>query len=324
MLAQPHDRADAADIQTLQLAARRDPLTGAANRIELESRLAQAMTAFSSDAAPFAVLFLDVDFFKRVNDDYGHSVGDEVLVALAKQIRQECDDSMLIARYGGDEFLVVCAEADLESAVRQGERIRLSIAQSSLCTTADMRATVSCGVAVVEPSDSVDSLLRRADKALYRAKRTGRNRTCALTSADLVERPDSATLNVDNDDPFVLRARFTVPITIETLLSALGRLLREQHARFTDIDRDHATLQIGRRRLFALGRPRNHNRPVEITFDFSELSTFRDENAPVTLQVTVRPLGRKRQADDFQSRASALVELLTSQFVADQERLANP
>lgn len=319
MLAQPHDQADAVDIQALQLAARRDPLTGAANRVGLGSRLAQAMTAFADDAVPFAVLFLDVDFFKQVNDRYGHSVGDDVLVALADRIRQKCDDPMQIARYGGDEFLVVCPNSGLEAAVHLGERVRRAIAQSPLHTTADVSATVSCGVAAVEPGDSVDTLLRRADRALYRAKHRGRDRTCALTSADVVSQPVTATAEADGDDPYLFRARFTARVTTVTLLSTLGHFLRDRNAVLTDIDQDHVTLRIGRRSRFVLWSRRCNTPPVEITLDFGEVFAFRDEREPVTLQITVCPLGRRRDADAFQTRARTLVELLVSQFVEHQE-----
>ncbi len=146
-----------AHVRELKLAASRDPLTGLANRSELETQLAQAMKKFKSGGHPFSALFFDVDFFKRVNDNYGHAVGDEVLVGLAKLLRQECYSGELLARYGGEEFVVICPETDLPAAHRRAERLRLAVSQSIVCSDPDVRITASFGAAM--PNRAIPSRL---------------------------------------------------------------------------------------------------------------------------------------------------------------------
>ncbi|MCA1833462.1 MAG: GGDEF domain-containing protein [Actinobacteria bacterium] len=153
-----------------------DPLTGAPNRRSLEAALAEETKRATRFGRPFSVLMVDVDRFKRVNDEYGHAVGDRVLVEIAARIRKAVrSDLDVVARYGGEEFTVVLPETDPLGAVIVAEKIRDAVAVSPTEDGIDL--TVSVGVASC-PDDGVaaDSLLAAADAALYQAKRGGRDR----------------------------------------------------------------------------------------------------------------------------------------------------
>jgi diguanylate cyclase (GGDEF)-like protein len=139
-------------------------------RVELSRARRQAL--------PLSVIMLDVDFFKSINDRFGHETGDTVLVALAATIHATLRGGDVFARMGGEEFIVMLPGQGLSDAFQTAERLRLLIAQNVLPDCPD-RITVSAGVAGLEnASEDIGDLLRRADQALYRAKHQGRNRVC--------------------------------------------------------------------------------------------------------------------------------------------------
>ena len=156
-----------------------DGLTGLYNRRYLERQLAQLVQAAATGDRPLAVLALDVDFFKSVNDTYGHAAGDRVLQELGARLRSSVRGSDLACRSGGEEFVVVLNEAPLATAERVGERIRKAIAGKPFLAApgCHLPITVSVGAAsLLGAGEGPDELLKRADLALYRAKREGRNR----------------------------------------------------------------------------------------------------------------------------------------------------
>ena len=127
-------------------------------------------------------LILDVDFFKQVNDNYGHDIGDEVLREFANRISANVRGIDLACRYGGEEFVVVMPDTDLSFAYMVAERLRQSVADSPFNVSVagkELTVTISIGVATSETGDTPEVLLKRADQALYRAKRDGRNRVIA-------------------------------------------------------------------------------------------------------------------------------------------------
>ncbi|MCM2266063.1 MAG: diguanylate cyclase [Desulfuromonadales bacterium] len=163
----------------LEQLSRTDPLTGLANRRRFMMVLQHAFEYSRRNAAPLAMVMLDIDHFKKINDTYGHQGGDEVLIAVANLLRPEPGDDILAARYGGEEFALVLPEATLEIARRGAERLRQQIESLSFTgPLADLRMTASFGVAALpHPAiATMDQLIREADDALYRAKHNGRNR----------------------------------------------------------------------------------------------------------------------------------------------------
>jgi diguanylate cyclase len=160
--------------------ARIDVLTGLANRQAVEEFLKTSMrTAFEADDA-LGLLLLDVDHFKKFNDDFGHGVGDQVLRHLSGILRQQLRQTDLPGRFGGEELIAVLPGATLKTCEMIAERIRLSIAECKITrrSTGEMlpRVTASIGVAQWRSGEAIEQLLDRCDKALYLAKRTGRNR----------------------------------------------------------------------------------------------------------------------------------------------------
>jgi diguanylate cyclase (GGDEF)-like protein len=164
------------------LAASRDPLTGANNRATLETTLAREVSLALRHGTPLSVIMLDLDHFKQVNDRHGHATGDCVLRALATQLSQSIRGSDELFRYGGEEFVIVLRSTDLRGAALLAERVRKAVEALRVeCEGKTLSLTVSAGAATLGAQDHALSLLRRADKALYRSKADGRNRVTAAT-----------------------------------------------------------------------------------------------------------------------------------------------
>lgn len=159
--------------------AERDPLTGLGNRRLLERRIHELMPLQTRDCRPLVLAQIDVDHFKRVNDQHGHAVGDAVLVALAQLLRGNSRAADVLVRLGGEEFLLVFPDTSPELAVEVCERLRQRVEDHriALADGSELGITISIGVACAPPYD-LDVLMNQADAALYAAKHAGRNRLC--------------------------------------------------------------------------------------------------------------------------------------------------
>lgn len=157
--------------------ALRDPLTGTGNRIAMDQTLIREIDMAKRHLQPLSLLMLDIDHFKRVNDSHGHGIGDEVLKGIAEAIKNQLRNVDMVFRFGGEEFLILLSNTSRDAAALVGERLRHAAqAQDYFAAGTRIELTVSLGCATLLPGESVESLLRRADNALYVAKREGRNR----------------------------------------------------------------------------------------------------------------------------------------------------
>jgi diguanylate cyclase (GGDEF)-like protein len=162
--------------QSLEADTRRDPLTGLGNRRAVDHQLPALLKDTAAAGRPVTLAILDLDHFKRINDSHGHRVGDQVLVALAQLLRDCVRQADLVARIGGEEFLVVLPNANESRALEVCERIRQRVAGHDWAAVAPgLTVTLSAGLASAPPYDET-ALATRADQALYRAKALGRDR----------------------------------------------------------------------------------------------------------------------------------------------------
>ena len=171
----------------LENQAIRDPLTSLFNRRYFETEVTKLISKAKKENAPYSVLMLDADLFKRVNDTYGHKIGDKILIELANKTEKALRDCDIVARYGGEEFLVFLPSINEEQACRVAERLRQSIATIVVLTENNQKVTitVSIGVSSSSISDNVETLIKTADVALYKAKQNGRNRVELFNKNDL-------------------------------------------------------------------------------------------------------------------------------------------
>lgn len=174
------------ELEAARRDARTDPLTGLANRRGLNELLLQRFNLFLQEKTPFSVILADIDHFKRINDAYGHLVGDKILRFVARTLISNIKGQDSVIRFGGEEFAIVLPYTRYDGAMIVAQQLRQKIASSRLRLAESGRdlggLTISLGVASVQADDTPDSILRRADDALLKAKAEGRDRVVGMPS----------------------------------------------------------------------------------------------------------------------------------------------
>ncbi|HEX4972284.1 MAG TPA: GGDEF domain-containing protein, partial [Steroidobacteraceae bacterium] len=156
-----------------------DGLTNLCNRKQLDATLQEEIPRARRHARELAVLMLDIDHFKKINDTYGHLAGDSVLRGLAAILQKRLRPNDRLGRYGGEEFCAILPETGLASAAKIGEELRALVeAHAFVADDKRISVTVSIGAGALGDDMSMADLYRRADEMLYQAKRTGRNKVC--------------------------------------------------------------------------------------------------------------------------------------------------
>lgn len=164
--------------QEMEALSTTDPLTGLFNRRHFEAAAGRELLLSIRHHLPLSILILDIDHFKKVNDTYGHSMGDRVLIEIANICRHALRATDINVRLGGEEFAFLCPNTDIQGAFILAERIRTAISELNVDVDGShIRITVSLGIAGLNSDDTIVSLLRHADEALYQAKGKGRNQT---------------------------------------------------------------------------------------------------------------------------------------------------
>lgn len=155
-----------------------DPLTGLYNRRHASAMIEAEISRFKRTRRPVAFMLLDIDHFKSVNDMFGHEIGDRVLTAIGNVIPSQLRLQDVVSRWGGEEFLILLPDTDMENALISAERLRHTFAAHDWVglTHKEVRVTVSVGVCELFGGENMASVIRRADEALYKAKAAGRNR----------------------------------------------------------------------------------------------------------------------------------------------------
>ena len=306
----------------LKLAATRDALTGAANRGQLETQLRHLIDDFHNHegANPLSVIFLDVDHFKGINDTFGHKAGDQVLVDLTRLLQNDTFSGEIIGRYGGEEFVVVCPDADLESAFRRAERLRLAIAKSSVGGISRLSVTSSFGIATTRLGDTVQTLFERADMCLLRAKEAGRNRTCREDDNPESGDDDSGTEGFDSAHVTIVDGclRYSENIEVSTSLELtalkLNAFLDESDMKIKNQEQGFIRIQAGRSGFSRRWGDASERQPVSIEVQFE---TKRRVNAKARARRTIhfvnvmfQPIGRPADTAAFESRCAPLTQEL--------------
>lgn len=306
----------------LKLAATRDPLTGVANRGQLETQLRHMLEEFHAQEGtrPLSAIFLDVDKFKRINDTYGHQIGDQVLVDLTRLLQHETYSGEIIGRYGGEEFVVLCPDTDLEATVRRAERLRHAIMKSSVGGISTLSVTSSFGVSTARVGDTVQTILERADNCLYRAKETGRNRTCWETEVideealKKVAAQEQQPHFAEKDGTFEFRETVEVSTSLELTAMKLQAFIREYKGDV--LSQEHGNLKI---RIGSLGFTRRWGsttakQPVDVQVSFGTCRAVNqaDGKARTMHQVSiiVTPHGKVTEAEIFAGRCGILMREL--------------
>ncbi|MEJ2608928.1 MAG: GGDEF domain-containing protein [Candidatus Thiodiazotropha sp.] len=153
-----------------------DSLTKVKNRTAFDSNFSRELELNRRNNSNLSLIVMDIDFFKRINDQFGHAIGDMVLVEVAKTIEQTIRSSDALYRYGGEEFVVILNGTDMAGAQLLAARIRENVENMRIDSIKSLRVTLSLGVSMLHEQDNNQTLFERADRALYEAKNSGRNR----------------------------------------------------------------------------------------------------------------------------------------------------
>ncbi len=167
-------------VEEMRQQAETDELTGLMNRRRFRQKADQELRRAARNQHPMAIMMLDIDHFKRINDTFGHAVGDVVLRDVAKQLKQGRREQDILCRWGGEEFLILLPESNTEAAQALAERIRHAVETTSF-DAFSKPVTISIGIADVDVKQPLKVSTQRADQALYRAKEEGRNRVCCFS-----------------------------------------------------------------------------------------------------------------------------------------------
>ncbi len=319
-------------VQTLHEKATRDPLTQVANRAEFDRIHASCVESHLERQLPCSLVICDIDHFKRINDSYGHQAGDEVLIAFAALLRRHCRSGDLVARYGGEEFVMLCSDCDNSTATHRAEELRAELAEFPMQALEGKSITSSFGVTELQPGDTPETMLRRADRALYQAKEAGRNTVVQLGSGIGGEEPPPKPVGwlawLRGAVPeHVLQRTLATSMPLNVVIEKMRGFVADHFAQIDAIDEHHVALRI-EGETTSLQR-RSTDRPVPFVLDvqFEEFKAPEDNRAAARFRtlahVTIRPQkSRDRRRRDVLERAQRLLASLRSYLVAQDFKRA--
>ncbi len=313
-------------VQTLHMKATRDPLTQLANRAEFDRAHAEYVESHQARGRPCALLMCDIDSFKNVNDKYGHQAGDEVLVQFSALLDRHCRDGDLVARYGGEEFVMLCTDCDNATVTARAETIRRELETLPHPCLDNRPITASFGVTEIQAGDTPETMLRRADRALLRAKESGRNRVVQLGTGipgDEKERRRHAWRRWFQPRPStqLLEETLVTAVPLAVTLEKLRGFVSDHHARIVATEDGKLALQITTQTVSAR---RKTGRPVSLLVDlqFAERRTEETgRSVPVAsgtmVHVVVRlASSRDRRRANAEQGARQVFASLKSYFMA--------
>jgi len=258
-----------------------DPLTQVANRAEFERVLDQYVQAKHSSDFKCSLIVSDIDFFKSINDNYNHHIGDQALVSFAQLLKKFVRAKDLVARFGGEEFVILCGDCDLASAVERAEEIRVTLTKTPQQMLNGKCLTASFGVAELLKSDSATEFFVRADTALLKAKELGRNQVVEASGGQNGAR---AEMKAENNSLSGVKWRnfkgqnliceeFSSAMPISILIEKLRGYIVESEAEIRRVEPDFATL------LVQVSDGKNHSRKGNFVIDveFQEVESSEEQ-----------------------------------------------
>lgn len=310
--------------QTLYEKATKDPLTQVANRAEFDRVLEIFVQHHQQQHVPCSLIICDLDHFKQVNDTFGHQVGDEAIISLARLLKSSCRPGDLVARYGGEEFVMLCADCDNATAARRAEQIRAALSQLSHPKMEGRPVTASFGVTEIQPGDTAESMLRRADRGLLTAKGKGRNTVVQLGSGPDPEdrKPGIFRFRKPAGGDPVLEQTLVTPVPRMMTVEKLRGFVADHQATIVADDGDHIQLRVqggGPRRrqgdraaAFLVDLRLDEERPSQESTGGSAPTMPRTQ-----IRVIISPFGtRDRRKPDVNDQARHLLAAIRAYLIA--------
>ncbi|MEQ8791802.1 MAG: diguanylate cyclase [Pirellulaceae bacterium] len=314
-------------VQSLHERATRDPLTSVANRAEFDRVHVQFVETHLDRGLPCSLIICDIDFFKRINDNYGHQAGDEALITFAALLRRSHRPGDLVARYGGEEFVMLCADCDNATATARAEEIRRELAELPHSSLGGKCITASFGVTEIQDGDTPETMLRRADRALLQAKDLGRNTVVQLgsgISGDGKAKKSAGWFSWFQRTPpdQLLERQLTTAVPLKVAVEKLRGFVADHHAEIASIEEDHIVLMIDGQYTPLLRRVQDRPVPFRIELCFTEKQFEKqgqegNGHLRTVIDVAIRPQrNRDRRRRDVLERARKLISSLKSYLMA--------
>ncbi len=315
-------------LETLNEKASQDGLTGVANRAEFDRSHQRWVASHLETGLPYSLMICDLDFFKRVNDTYGHQAGDEALIAFGGVLRKYCRDGDLVGRYGGEEFVMLCSDCDYTAAVGRAETIREAWAQLP-----HARLNGECLTAQLWRHRAASGRHRRNDAAagrpgLLQAKSEGRNRVIQL-GGGMAKPPDSESRRrhwllwwKSSPGQQLTQRRLVTVVPLQVAAEKLRGFVADQAAEIIEIEDNRLVLEITGQNLPMLRRTSDRATPFLMELDLEEVEPEAESRSAgkerrTVVQVTIRPKRqRERRRDGADERARQLFASLKSYLMA--------
>lgn len=305
----------------------RDPLTQVANRAEFDRMLEMFIDAHQETELPCSLIMSDIDFFKRINDTYGHQAGDEAIITFASLLKSLCRTGDLVARYGGEEFAVLCADCNNATAAARAEEMRKKLSETTHVTLGNHAITASFGVTELQAGDSPETMLRRADRALLQAKEQGRNQVIQLGGGMVDDEPKK---NWFAFKPWsgrsLIDTKLITNVPIELAIEKLRGFICDRAARILKVTEKEVSLEVAES---SIGKGNKKELPVTyvVNIKFSQERVERTntaglaagEYAHTSAVVTIQPKrDRDRRKGHVAERARMLLGSLKSYLMAKE------
>ena len=313
-------------VQTLHMKATRDPLTKVANRAEFDRVHAEFVENHQDRGRPCALIMCDIDHFKNVNDTFGHQAGDEVLVRFGAILQRYCRQGDLVARYGGEEFVMLCADCDNATVTDRAEKIRRELEMTPHQCLDNRPITASFGVTEIQAGDTPETMLRRADRALLRAKESGRNRVVQLGTGiphNVKEKRRHPWRRWFQPRPStqVLEETLVTAVPLAVTMEKLRGFVSDHHAEIVATEDGKLQLQITKQ---AVSCRQNADRPISLLVSLQFVEKRVDERSrcvPGTSRTMIHVAiclanNRDRRRGNADERARQLFASLKSYFMA--------
>lgn len=322
--------------RTLQEKATKDPLTQVANRAEFDRVHAMFVATHQQQQVPCSMLMCDLDRFKLVNDNYGHQAGDDAIKSLASLLAKSCRPGDLAARYGGEEFVLLYADCDNPSATRRAEQVRKALSEIPQAKMDGRTITVSIGVTEIQPGDTPETMLRRADRALLMAKEGGRNCVVQLGSGapEAPEVKPPSRFFGGGRPKEILTQDVVTPVPIKIAIEKLRGFVADHQAKVVAIDGNRLQLEIEQKPASGLRRFTDRSVAFVIDLSFEEEQMRREPigdssqscGLPTTrtrIHISVSPRrNRDRRHRDVMAYAKEVLKSFRSYLIASEETSA--
>lgn len=320
-------------VETLYSRVAQDPLTRVANRAEFDRIHAEFVEQHLQEKTPCSLIICDLDFFKTINDEYGHQAGDDALIAFASLLKRFHRVGDLVARYGGEEFVLLCAGCDNKTATERAEEIRHVLQNTPLESLNNKCLTASFGVTEVQQGDSPELMLRRADRALQMAKENGRNRVVQLGAGmDENFEPDVKKSGgfldwfrkktvVTPEQP-VQHATLISQVPLELAVQKLRGFVSDQDAQIVEVEGQDISIKVSGSNPDFSKRSSDRPVPFHVLLQFSSVEddNVKKKSTKTRINVVVTPIrARDRRINDLKERANLIINSIKSYLMASCE-----